>query len=141
MHVMKNADPNSKQVVLASSNKGKIVELQGALEPFGYHVVSQTSFSYSDAIEDALSFVENAIKKARHASQQTGLPAIADDSGLEVEALNGAPASILHVMLESTAMTRPTMQNCLNVCKTKPIELPISAVHLRWLITLMTLFQ
>lgn len=82
---------NLKQVVLASSNKGKIAELQGALEPLGYDVVPQSEFNCTDAIEDGLSFVENAIKKARHAAQQTGLSAIADDSGLEVVALNGAP--------------------------------------------------
>lgn len=80
-----------KKVVLASSNLGKIAELQDALDSSGYQVVPQSEFSCTDAIEDGLSFVENAIKKARHASAQTGLPAIADDSGLEVSALNGAP--------------------------------------------------
>lgn len=80
-----------KKVVLASSNSNKIAELQGSLEPLGYFVVPQAEFNCTDAIEDGLSFVENAIKKARHATQQTGLPAIADDSGLEVIALNGAP--------------------------------------------------
>lgn len=82
---------HTHKVVLASSNKGKIAELQGALEPLGYHIVPQSEFNCADAIEDGLSFVENAIIKARHASEQTGLPAIADDSGLEVAALNGAP--------------------------------------------------
>ena len=88
---MTMTDSNMKHVVLASSNQGKIAELQGSLEPLGFLVVPQSKFNCTDAVEDGLSFVENAIKKARHASQQTGLPAIADDSGLEVAALNGAP--------------------------------------------------
>ncbi len=78
-------------VVLASGNKGKIAEFQGALEPLGFNIVPQSAFNVSDVAEDGLSFVENAIIKARHASQETGLPAIADDSGLEANALNGAP--------------------------------------------------
>ena len=61
------------------------------LEEFGLEVVPQSEFNIPEAIEDGLTFVENAIKKARHASKLTGLPAIADDSGLEVDALNGEP--------------------------------------------------
>ena len=78
-------------VVLASGNKGKIAEFQGALEPFGFNVIPQSIFNVSDVVEDGLSFVENAIIKARHASLETGLPSIADDSGIEANALNGAP--------------------------------------------------
>jgi XTP/dITP diphosphohydrolase len=78
-------------IVLASGNKGKIAELQGALEPLGLNIIPQSSFNCTDAIENGLSFVENAILKARHACAQTGLPAIADDSGLEVDALKGQP--------------------------------------------------
>jgi len=78
-------------VVLASSNKGKIAEFQGALEPLGFNVIPQSEFNVSDVPEDGLSFVENAIIKARHASKETSLPAIADDSGLEANALKGAP--------------------------------------------------
>jgi len=78
-------------VVLASSNQGKIAEFQGALEPLGITIIPQSTFNFEDAIEDGLSFVENAIIKARHAARQTGLPAIADDSGLEANALQGAP--------------------------------------------------
>jgi len=80
-----------KKIVLASSNKGKIAELNDALLPLGYEVIPQSEFNCTDAVEDGLSFVENAIKKARHAAQQTGLPALADDSGLEVMSLDGAP--------------------------------------------------
>lgn len=78
-------------LVLASGNRGKIAELNGALEPLGYNVIAQSEFAIDEAVEDGLSFVENALIKARHACQQTGLAAIADDSGLEVPALNGEP--------------------------------------------------
>lgn len=81
----------SKQVVLATGNQGKVAEMQNQLEEFGFEVVPQSQFDFAEAIEDGLSFVENAIIKARHACKHTGLPAIADDSGLEVDALNGAP--------------------------------------------------
>ena len=79
------------KIVLASSNAGKVHEINKLLSDHGITVVPQTEFGVSDAIEDGLSFVENAIKKARHAAKQTGLPAIADDSGIEVDALNHAP--------------------------------------------------
>ena len=78
-------------VVLASANLGKIAELQGVLKPLGFNVIPQSMFNCTDAVEGGLSFVENAILKARHASAQTGLPAIADDSGLEVDVLKGQP--------------------------------------------------
>jgi len=79
------------QVVLATSNQGKVAEMQQTLSEFGFEVLAQTDFDFSEAVEDGLSFVENAIKKARHACLHTRLPAIADDSGLEVNALFGAP--------------------------------------------------
>jgi XTP/dITP diphosphohydrolase len=78
-------------VVLASSNKGKLREINHIIGGLGMEAVPQSEFAVVDADETGLSFVENAILKARHAAQQTGLPAIADDSGLEVDALNGAP--------------------------------------------------
>lgn len=78
-------------VVLASNNAGKAKELNRLLAPLGFNIVSQKDYSVSEVAETGLTFVENAIIKARHAAEQTGLPAIADDSGLEVDALNGAP--------------------------------------------------
>lgn len=81
----------TSKIVLASSNAGKVREINKLLSDHGIEVVPQTDFGVSDAIEDGLSFVENAIKKARHAAKHTGLPAIADDSGIEVDALNHAP--------------------------------------------------
>ena len=79
------------KVVIASSNKGKIREFEDLLADLQWDVVPQTELNVGDADETGLTFVENAILKARHASALTGLPAIADDSGLCVAALHGAP--------------------------------------------------
>ena len=81
----------TKSIVLASNNKGKIAEFNLLLAPLGYDIKPQGEFQVEDAIEDGLTFIENAILKARHACAQTGLPSLADDSGLEVDYLNGAP--------------------------------------------------
>ena len=80
-----------KKVVLATSNAGKLREIRAMLKSMSWEILPQSEFDCPDAIEDGLSFVENAIKKARHACAFTGLPSIADDSGLEVDALLGAP--------------------------------------------------
>ncbi|MBV2119989.1 MAG: RdgB/HAM1 family non-canonical purine NTP pyrophosphatase [Candidatus Thiodiazotropha sp. (ex Ctena orbiculata)] len=82
---------SGERIVLASNNAGKVREINQLLASEQITVVPQKDFNIPDAIEDGLSFVENAIKKARHASSLSGLPAIADDSGIEVDALNGAP--------------------------------------------------
>lgn len=79
------------RIVLASGNRGKVAEFQQLLQHSGFAVLPQTELGVTDCDETGLSFVENAILKARHAALQTGLPAIADDSGLEVDALQGAP--------------------------------------------------
>lgn len=78
-------------VVLASGNVGKLKELNRILSPLDLVLKSQAEFEVPEVPEDGLSFVENAIIKARAASRHTGLPAIADDSGLEVDYLKGAP--------------------------------------------------
>ena len=80
-----------RQLILASGNPGKLKELNALLAPLGIDVLAQTSLGVSEADEPYLSFVENALAKARHAARHTGLPAIADDSGLCVTALGGAP--------------------------------------------------
>lgn len=80
-----------QQVVFASANQGKIKELHDLLDPLGFSVVSQGDFNIQSVDETAHTFVENALLKARHATRNSGLPAIADDSGLEVDFLNGAP--------------------------------------------------
>ena len=80
-----------KEIVFASSNPGKVREINQLLATLDLHVQPQSEFGVVDAEETGLTFVENAILKARNAAQHTGLPAIADDSGIEVDALNGAP--------------------------------------------------
>jgi len=82
---------SNKRIVLASNNAGKVREINQLLENSGIEVLPQAQFDIEDAVEDGLTFVENAIIKARHAAKLSGLPAIADDSGIEVDALNGAP--------------------------------------------------
>ncbi len=79
------------KIVLASGNRGKLREFSQILESLDVTVIPQSEFQLEDADETGLSFVENAIIKARHAAAATGLPALADDSGLEVDALQGAP--------------------------------------------------
>lgn len=79
------------KIVLASNNQGKAKELMAMLAPLSIEVIPQSQFGVSDVEETGLTFVENAILKARHASAISGLPALADDSGLEVDALKGEP--------------------------------------------------
>ena len=80
-----------KTLVLATGNPGKVNELAQMLNPLEINVVPQSDFNVPEVAETGTTFVENAIIKARHAAKITDLPAIADDSGLEVDGLNGAP--------------------------------------------------
>lgn len=80
-----------KKVVLATGNLGKVKELSSMLSGLEIEVLPQSEFAVSEVAETGSTFVENAIIKARHAAKETGLPAIADDSGLAVDALGGAP--------------------------------------------------
>jgi XTP/dITP diphosphohydrolase len=80
-----------KQLVLASGNPGKIREIAALLAPLGIEVLPQSQFGVGEADEPHETFIENALAKARHAALHTGLPALADDSGLCVHALGGAP--------------------------------------------------
>ena len=80
-----------KEIVLATGNLGKVREINELLAGSGVHAQPQSQFGVMEAEETGLTFVENALIKARNASLHTGLPAIADDSGLEVDALDGAP--------------------------------------------------
>ena len=79
------------KIVLASSNQGKLREFKQILSAKNFELIPQSTFNFVDADETGLSFVENAIIKARHASELTGLPSLADDSGIEVDALQGRP--------------------------------------------------
>ncbi|MBF1163993.1 MAG: RdgB/HAM1 family non-canonical purine NTP pyrophosphatase [Dechloromonas agitata] len=80
-----------KKLVLASNNAKKMKELNALLAPLGFEVIPQGQLGIPEAEEPHCTFVENALAKARHAAQHSGLPALADDSGLCVEALHGAP--------------------------------------------------
>jgi XTP/dITP diphosphohydrolase len=80
-----------QKMVLSSGNRGKLKEFQQLLANCGFEILPQSDFDTPEAEETGLSFVENAIIKARNASQHSGLPALADDSGLEVDALDGQP--------------------------------------------------
>lgn len=80
-----------KQVVLASNNQGKLREFKEMLGQIGIEILPQGDLNIPAADEPHATFIENALEKARHASQASGLPALADDSGICVEALNGAP--------------------------------------------------
>lgn len=86
-----SAKQAGRRVVLASGNAGKLRELTRTLAPLPLTLVSQAEFEVPEVPENGLTFVENALIKARAASRHTGLPAIADDSGLEVDHLGGAP--------------------------------------------------
>ena len=80
-----------KQLVLASNNRGKLREFAELLAPLDFAVLPQADFNIPEAEEPHCTFVENALEKARHAARLSGLPALADDSGLCVEAIGGAP--------------------------------------------------
>ena len=82
---------DSTKIILASSNPGKLREISAIFADQPYELVPQSQFNISDADETGLTFVENAIIKARHAAETTGMMAMADDSGIEVDYLQGAP--------------------------------------------------
>lgn len=82
---------NQKEIVIASNNSGKLREFSQLFSELPYKIIAQSDFGVTSVEETGLTFVENAILKARHASHQTQLPAIADDSGISVDALRGAP--------------------------------------------------
>lgn len=97
--------------MLASGNRGKLVELADMLKPLGYVLRAQSEWDVPEAVEDAPGFVENALIKARNASAHTGLPAIADDSGLVVPAIGGAPG------IYSARYAGPRADDAANNCK------------------------
>ncbi len=87
----KKTNIQKNTIVLATGNKGKVNELSALLATQNIQVLPQSEFNVPDVAETGTTFIENAIIKARNAAKHTGLPAIADDSGLEVDALNGEP--------------------------------------------------
>jgi XTP/dITP diphosphohydrolase len=86
-----SAAPELGRIVVASNNLGKLTEIGSILNPLEVEIIAQSALGVPEAAEPHVTFIENALAKARHASRCTGLPALADDSGICVEALNGAP--------------------------------------------------
>ena len=111
-----------KKIVLASNNKGKVREINQILAGLDVEVVPQSEFNISEVDETGLTFVENAILKARHAAEQSGLPAIADDSGLEVDALNGQPGIYSARYSGVGATDEANLQKMLEALKDVPDE-------------------
>ena len=109
-----------RDIVLASSNAGKVREINALLEGLHLQVRPQGEFGVADAEETGLSFVENAILKARNAALHTGLPAIADDSGLEVDALHGAPGIYSARYAGSGASDRANLEKLLAALQDVP---------------------
>jgi XTP/dITP diphosphohydrolase len=110
------------QLVLASSNQGKILEIQQLLSPFHLQIIPQTELNVADVEETGLTFIENAILKARHAALHTHLPAIADDSGLEVDALQGAPGVFSARYAGKDANNEARLKKLLTALKDVPVQ-------------------
>ncbi len=108
------------KVVLATGNQGKVREMSALLAEFGLSVVPQSEFDLPEADETGTTFIENAIIKARHAAALTGLPAIADDSGLAVDALQGAPGIYSSRYAGSDACDRDNLLKLLDALKDVP---------------------
>ena len=111
-----------KKIVLASSNPGKVREINQLLADLDLQVQPQSEYGVEDAEETGLTFVENAILKARNAAQHTGLPAIADDSGLEVDALAGAPGIYSARFAGEGASDQANLEKLLDALQDTPKE-------------------
>ena len=111
-----------KKIVLASNNKGKVREINQILTELDISVLPQSEFNVDEAEETGLTFVENAILKARNAAEQSGLPAIADDSGIEVDALNGEPGIYSARYAGVGASDEDNLQKLLNALQDVPDE-------------------
>lgn len=109
-----------KKVVLATGNPGKVRELASLLAGSGLEVIAQTALAVEAAEETGLTFIENAILKARHAAATTGLPAIADDSGLAVDALGGAPGIFSARYAGAEASDQQNLNKLLNALQQVP---------------------
>jgi XTP/dITP diphosphohydrolase len=105
--VDQQAEPGISQLVLASGNQGKLNEFSGLLAPLAIKVRSQSEWSVPICPEPHFTFVENALAKARHAAKFTQLPALADDSGICVQALNGAPGVLSARMAQTSPWSGP----------------------------------
>jgi len=110
------------KLVLATGNLGKVKELSDMLSSLNIEVVPQSEFNVPEVAETGTTFVENAIIKARHAAKITGLPVIADDSGLEVDALNGAPGIYSARFAGTDASDKDNLLKLLSELKDVPEE-------------------
>ncbi|MDX6039766.1 XTP/dITP diphosphatase [Scandinavium lactucae] len=111
-----------QKVVLATGNAGKVRELASLLNDFGLDVVAQTELNVESVEETGLTFIENALLKARHAAKVTGLPAIADDSGLAVDVLGGAPGIYSARYAGVDATDQQNLEKLLVALKDVPVE-------------------
>ncbi|AFJ45690.1 XTP/dITP diphosphatase [Shimwellia blattae] len=118
-----------QKVVLATGNAGKVRELADLLNNFGLDIVAQTTLGVESAEETGLTFIENAILKARHAARATGLPAIADDSGLAVDALGGAPGIYSARYAGEEASDRQNLEKLLDTMKAVPDDQRTARFH------------
>jgi XTP/dITP diphosphohydrolase len=116
-------------IVLATGNKGKVNELTNLLAQHGINIVPQSNFNVPDVPETGTTWVENAIIKARHAAKITGMPAIADDSGLEVDALNGAPGVYSARYSGENATDQSNNEKLLNALEGIPTEQRTARFH------------
>jgi XTP/dITP diphosphohydrolase len=113
-------DASMMNVVIASDNKGKVLEIQSYLEELAIRLVPQSTFSVPAIAETGLSFVENALIKARNAAKHTNLPALADDSGLTVNVLKGEPGIYSARYAGMTASDDDNIQKLLNTMASIP---------------------
>lgn len=118
-----------KKIVLATGNQGKVREMADLLADFGFDVVAQSEFKVSEVAETGTTFIENAIIKARHAAKETGLAAIADDSGLEVDYLHGAPGIYSARYAGTHASDAENIEKLLEALKEVPEEQRTARFH------------
>ena len=111
-----------QEIVVATGNQGKLKEINQVLNPFGLQALGQKQFNVPDIEETGLTFVENAILKARNAAKLTGKPALADDSGLEVDALQGAPGIYSARYAGADATDSANVEKLLKALKDVPKE-------------------
>jgi XTP/dITP diphosphohydrolase len=124
-----------EKLVLASGNQGKLRELGALLKALGYQVYSQAALDVPEVPETSTTFVENAIIKARNAAHHTGFAALADDSGIEVDALNGAPG-VYSARFSGTNATAES-NNALLVEKLRDVPAPKRTARYRAVIVYM----
>ena len=118
-----------QKVVLATGRPGRVRELAAPRAEFGMEIDAQTDLGVESAEESGLTFIENALLKARHASRLTGLPAIADDSGLATEALNGAPGIWSARYAGSDASDQQNLEKLLDAMQDVPDDKRQAAFH------------